>query len=157
MSHQAKSDPWATRFVLKEHAEEYGRRNDPPAAGQPAVEELILMRDYTLLPHMLTIIQKNLDDLRFYKGVLRDFYTAAGEYVAQRISQDLYELRRELSRRSIRVGSGEQDDIVIKYMYKCRGYTGSFDITREETRAQIGVRFGRYVDELMKRMRGESK
>lgn len=74
---------------------------------------------------MLTIIQKNLDDLKFYKGGLKDFYIAAGEYVAKRINNDLYGLRRELSRRNIKVNNGEQDDIVIKYLYKCRGYSGT--------------------------------
>lgn len=27
MSHQAKGDPWATRFLLKEHVEDYLKQN----------------------------------------------------------------------------------------------------------------------------------
>jgi len=57
--------------------------------------------------------------------------------LAKKITKDIYALRKELSKRNIRVANGEQDDIVLKYEYVCRGYNGTFDITREECRAHM--------------------
>jgi hypothetical protein len=143
-------------MLLTEHHQQYDSRENSPSQ-QPTSEEFILIRDYTLLPHILTIVQHNMDQLRHQKSVLKSAYQAVGEEVAKKITKDIYELRKELSKRNIRVENGEQDDIVLKYQYVCRGYNGTFDITREECRAQMGIKLGNYVSGLLSRLRDENK
>lgn len=149
----AGEDRWTTKFLLKEHTEAYGERYDKPVGDQPADEEWILMRDYILMPHLLTVVQRNIDQLSTYKGVLKDLYIRLAEEIASAVEKDMFRLRRELTRRNIHVDSGEQEDIVLNYMFKYRGYSGNFAITREEMRAQMGIRLTRYVAELLQKMK----
>lgn len=143
-------------MLLTEHHEHYDNRSKSPSQ-QPSTEEFRMIRDYTLLPYILTMVQRNLDDLKYNKSILNSAFITAGEEIAKRIAKDIYEVRRDLSRRNIRVSNGEQDDIVMNYQYSCRGYTGTFGITREESRAQISIRLGKYVSDLIKKMKDEPK
>lgn len=147
---------WKTKMLLTEHHEHYDNRGHVTPQ-QPTSEEFKMIRDYTILPHMLTMIQRNLDDLKYNKSILNSVFLVAGEEIAKKITKDLYEIRRELSKRNIRVSEGEQDDIVLNFNYTCRGYTGTFGITREESRAQISIRLGKYVSGLIRKIKEESK
>ncbi|MNC58953.1 hypothetical protein D3C75_1087260 [compost metagenome] len=60
-------------------------------------------------------------------------------------------------RRNLRVTPGDMDDdFVLNFVYRFRGYTGNFGITREELRSQMSLRLGKYVSEIIA-MLGQSK
>lgn len=148
MSSLNPENNWKTKMLLTEHHQQYDGRDKGPIQ-QPTSEEFVMIRDYTLLPHILTMVQHNIDQLRHQRSVLRSAYQAVADEIAKKITKDIYELRKELSKRNIRVANGEQDDIVMNYKYVCRGYDGTFGITREECRAQISIRLGNYISQLL--------
>lgn len=144
----SSEDRWTTKFLLKEHTEAYEVRYNKPLGDQPTVEEWVMIRDYVLLPYMLTVIQRSIDRLQTGREMFKALYIALAEEIAGTAEKELFELRRELTRRNIHVSPGEQDDIVLQYVYRYKGYSGTFGITREETRAQMEIRLARYMKEV---------
>jgi hypothetical protein len=141
------ADRWTTKFLLKEHIEGYETRNEKPMGDQPTIEELTMMRDYILLPFLLTVVQRNIDKMKEDKVLLKTLYVGLAEHIASSIDRDLYQLRRELTRRNIRITPGDmEDDFLLNYVYRYRGYSGDFGITREELKTQMSLRLGKYVD-----------
>ncbi|MDF2938585.1 MAG: hypothetical protein K0Q90_3958 [Paenibacillaceae bacterium] len=149
----SEEDRWTTKFLLKEHTEAYEVRYDKPMGDQPTVEEWGMIRDFILLPYMLTMIQRNIDQLRAGREIFKNLYAALAEEIASAIEKDMFTLRRELTRRSIHITTGEQDDIVLNYIYRYKGYSGTFGITREETRAQMGIRLARYTKDVWAKLK----
>ncbi len=146
-------DRWTTKFLLKEHTEAYEVRYDKPLGDQPTVEEWVMIRDYILLPYMLTVIQRNIDRLQTGKELFKTLYIALAEEIASIAERELFGLRRELTRRNIHISPGEQDEIVLQYIYRYKGYSGTFGITREETRAQMEIRLARYMKEVWAKLK----
>lgn len=141
------ADRWTTKFLLKEHIEGYETRNEKPMGDQPTVEELTMMRDYILLPYLLTVVQRNIDKMQADKALLKSLYIGLGEHIASNIDRDLYQLKRELTKRNLHISQGDMDDeFVLNYVYRYRGYSGNFGITREELKTQMSLRLGKYVD-----------
>ncbi|UUZ95806.1 hypothetical protein LJK87_16195 [Paenibacillus sp. P25] len=58
MSKLDGNERWKSKMVLTEHVEGYERRNEPKNQGRPTGEELTMVRDYVLLPLLLTMVQK---------------------------------------------------------------------------------------------------
>ncbi|KIL40479.1 hypothetical protein SD70_12915 [Gordoniibacillus kamchatkensis] len=153
MSKLDGNERWKSKMLLTEHQEQYEARNNPKKQGHPTPEELTMVRDYVLLPHMLTMIQKSIDDIRNTPNLLNRLYMTAAQVLMNKISQDMYDLKRELSRRNIKVLNDEQIDLVVYYNYSCRGYKERFAIVREVARAEISVRLTQYLEELSKLMK----
>lgn len=145
-------DRWKTKMLMTEHQEQYDQHGKTPSQ-QPMAEEFKMLRDYILLPHMLTMVQRSIDDLQYHKGILKELFRAATEQIAIQISQDMHRLRKELAGRNIRISPAELEDIVMNYHYTCRGYSGTFGITREECKAQISIGLGNYITELLQKMK----
>lgn len=146
----SEEDRWTTKFLLKEHISAYDERYDKPSGDQPSNEELVMMRDYILLPYLLTVVQRNIDSIKADKAILKALYAGAAEIIASSIEKDLFTLRKELMRRNLRVTPGDMDDdFVLNFAYRYRGYCGNFGITREELRSQMSLRLGKYVSDIM--------
>jgi hypothetical protein len=107
-----------------------------------------MIRDYVLLPHMLTMVQKYMEEMQNSSNLLKRLYLSATQVVMNQINRDMYELRRELSRRRIRVVGDEQVDLVVYHRFICRGYEDRLGIVREVMRAEISVRLTRYLGEV---------
>jgi hypothetical protein len=148
------NERWKSKMLLTEHQEQYDARKDPKKQGHPTPEELTMVRDYVLLPHMLTMIQKSIDDIRNVPNLLNKLYVTAAQVLMNKISQDMYDLKRELSRRNIKVLNDEQVDLVVYYKYNCRGYEERLGMVREVARAEISVRLTKYLDELSRLIKG---
>ncbi|MFD1776992.1 hypothetical protein [Paenibacillus rhizophilus] len=147
MSKLEDNERWKSKLILTEHAEGYVQQHNPTPAKIITAEERTMLRDYLLLPHMVTMVQKSLDDLKHSHNILNRLYLMAGEYVMGRITQDLYQLRRELRQRNIKVLSEEQSDFVIYHRFICRGYEERFGMTRDVMKAEISLRLTRYIAE----------
>ena len=120
MSKLDGNERWNSKMLLTEHVEQYEKRNEIKQS-MPTSEELTMLRDYILLPHLLTMIQRNLDDISRSSLLLKKLYLTATQGLMERISKNTYSLRRELSRRSIKVCGDEQDREVYYFNYVCRG------------------------------------
>lgn len=144
MSKLDGNERWKSKMLLTEHQEQYEARKEEKPSGRPTPEELTMVRDYVLLPHMLTIVEKNIEELKRSSYVMKRPFLAVAEAIASRISRDMYELRRELSRRRIKVVGDEQVDLVVYHRFVCRGYEDRLGIVREVMRSEISVRLAKY-------------
>ncbi|PYI54313.1 hypothetical protein [Paenibacillus flagellatus] len=149
MSKLDGNERWKSKMLLTEHQEQYEQRNDSKTSRkQPTEEELTMIRDYVLLPHMLSMVQKSIDDIGHHSNLLKQLYVMAGQAVMNKISEDLYGLRRELSRRNIKIINDEQVDLIVYHRFICRGYEDRFGMVRDVMRSEIGIRLAKYVKEI---------
>ncbi|MBU7319515.1 hypothetical protein [Paenibacillus oleatilyticus] len=140
---------WQSKMTLTEHTEQYEARNEAKTS-RPTPEEYTMARDYILLPHMLTIIDRNVEEIRASTNILKRLSLTAAQTVMNQIHKDMHTLRRELSKRNIKVINDEQIDLVIYYKIICRGYEERFGIVRDVVRSEISVRLTRYLQDVAK-------
>lgn len=153
MSKLDGNERWKSKMLLTEHQEQYEHRNDAAKSNKrPTEDELKMIRDYIILPHMLTMVQKSIVDIENSSNLLKQLYLAAGKEVMDKISRDLYNIRRELSRRNIKIINDEQVDLVVYHRFVCRGYEDRFGMVREVMRSEISVRLSKYVKEIVGRL-----
>lgn len=138
---------WESKMALTEHVEQYSVRNEVRAS-RPTPEEYTMARDYILLPHMLTMVERSLEEIRTSTNLLKHLYIVAAQTVMNTIHKDMYALRRELSKRNIKVLNDEQVDMVIYYKIICRGYEERFGIVRDVFRSELSVRLTQYLKDI---------
>ena len=116
----------------------------------PSEEELDLIRDFILLPKMMTIVEKSRKEIELSDHSLKRLYLAAAEVLQERILRDLTAVRKELKTRGIKIWEDEPcpGGTEFRYKYSFRGYVHEFSIMRPVVKAQISVRFGRYIARL---------
>lgn len=149
------NERWNSKLLLTEHHERYEAEHavSPAPAGHPTAEELRMIRDVIVLPHMLTMVQKSIEEIERGGNLLNRLNLAGAHVLMELITQDLFELRRELSRRRIRLINDEQVDLVIYHNYMCRGYEERFGIVREVLRAEISMQLARYIGDISHHLR----
>ncbi|MBB6735518.1 hypothetical protein [Cohnella zeiphila] len=150
MSKLAGNGRWESKMLLTEHQEQYDKRKESKPSGRPTTEELEMIRDLIMLPYMLTVSEKGLQDVRSTSNTFRGMFERLVQWMMDRISRELSLLRRELSRRNIKVFSDETYDGVIYHRYVCRGYEDKFGIVRETLRSEMIARLNRYGAEFFR-------
>jgi hypothetical protein len=135
---------------------EHQERGWHQASGVPDEEELQMIRDSVLLPHLLTMVERGMEEAQSSAGVLQRLFVRAAEVLHSRISRDLYALRRELARRKIKVEGAEHAGMILYYRYTCRGYEDRLGIVREVMRAEIGVKLAGYIKEVLEPLSKEN-
>ncbi|UUZ80512.1 hypothetical protein LJK88_37450 [Paenibacillus sp. P26] len=152
MSKLDDNERWKSNMVLTEHVEQYESRGEDQSQRLrrgPTNEELVLIRDHILLPHMLTMVQKSIDDIENSPNILKPLYLAAGRAVMDKISAEMYNIRRELRQRNIKIISDEQVEMVVYHHFVCRGYEERFGMMRDVMRSEISIRLSKYVKEVI--------
>ncbi len=153
MLKQPETVPYSS---LTLHQEQHNRRHEP-AGGRPAAEEFTLVRDLVVLKNMQIMVQRSLEEIGLSTHLFKKLYTAATQLVLNRISQDLYALKREMKKRSLKMTTEEQADNMLYYRFICRGYEDRFGIMRETLRAEISLRLGAMVTELLSELKQHHK
>lgn len=148
MSKLDGNERWKTKMLLTEHADYYEENQHPDLKRQLTSEERVMVRDYILLPHIATMIEKSLVEIGYGSNVLRRTYQVAGQAIQRRVMQDIYQLKRDLKQRNIKVVPTEQEDFVLYHTIHCRSYAEKFGITRDEMRTQISLRLTKYTSDL---------
>jgi len=152
MSKLDGNERWNSKMLLTEHQEKYDDRREENKQEEkkqsPRMEELTLIRDYILLPHLLTMVQRDMDEINRSHMLLKKMYQDVTQTLMNRISKDAHSLRQELSRRSIKIVADEQVDSVLYYSYVCRGYEHKFAIVRDVMRAEMRLKLTAYVAEI---------
>ena len=136
-------------MILTEHQEQYDRKHER-SAGRPTTEELVMIRDSIMLPHMLTMSDKALQDVKRSTNLFRRYFERMLQMLMDRISKELFTLRREMKARNIKVFDDETHDGIIYHRYVCRGYEDQFGIVRETLRSEISFRLARYAEEVLR-------
>ena len=143
------NERWQQKMLLTEHVEQYqdGEQPDKPRNRLNA-DERTMVRDLILLPYIDTMVGKSILEIERGQNVLQRAYLLAGRAIQKRVMKDIYELRKELKKRNIKVVEAEIEEFLIYHMIFCRGYQERFGITRDELRTQISLRLTRYTNEL---------
>ncbi|SDR80889.1 hypothetical protein SAMN05444162_0091 [Paenibacillaceae bacterium GAS479] len=117
----------------------------------PESFEREMIRDYIILTHMETMLQRSLDDFRFSEDILRNLYAMAGQEVMDRITNRQREIRRELASRDIKLLMDAEPQFgafVYNYKFLYHGYHQEFGMTRDVMRSQISIKFGEIAGDL---------
>ncbi|WP_409346780.1 hypothetical protein [Paenibacillus sp. MBLB4367] len=116
----------------------------------PTYDEIIAIRDSILLPMMLSICENKCRDIEFDQQPLRQLYLAANHALMNRINGDLTRVKKLLRASKIKVVEDDKvADATIYYRYFCRGYNDIFALTRDVVKAEISVRLGQYIGDLV--------
>jgi hypothetical protein len=148
---------WESKMALTEHVEQYGKRNETKNFNRPTTEELTMIRDYVLLPHMLNMVQKAADEIKNSSNILRRHFMVSTQILMDRITKDMYSLRKELTKRNIKVMAEEQVDLVVYHKIICRGYEERFGMVRDVVRSELSVRLTKYLNEMSKLLENYGK
>jgi hypothetical protein len=149
MSKLDGNERWKSKMLLPEHHEQYQARNEKPTNNRPTQDELTMIRDSVLLPFMVMMADKSIQDVKNSRNSLKTIIESFLQLFLDLIRNEEIKLRRELSKRNIRVLKDEEIDMVMYYKYYCRGYSEKFGIMREVVRSEISVRIKKYAHELM--------
>ncbi|XEC97033.1 hypothetical protein AB6A23_11110 [Paenibacillus tarimensis] len=120
----------------------------------PTEEELELVRDYCILPIMLTIVENNKREMEYSTYSLRGLYVAAADKLMDRIHADLVQVRKVMRAKKFKVVEAERKgyvDTALDYTFYCRGYEFPFSLMKAVIKYEISVRLGKYIAELFKK------
>lgn len=148
MSKLDGNERWKSKMLLTEHQEQYDHRHGRPAANRPSEEELRMVQDYLILPHMLTMVGNAIDEIKHSTGFMNRLFLAVTYKLYDEIERDRRQLKRELDLRNIRVTADEQVDLVVYHRIYCRGYEDKFGMVREVMRSRIRVKMTEYMREI---------
>jgi hypothetical protein len=140
---------WKSKMLLTEHQEQYQSRHSRPESGRATSEELKLIRDSIMLPHMLTMCDKSLQEVKQSTALFKRYFVQLIQMTMDKISKDLFALRRDLKNRNIKVYDDEVADGIIYHRYFCRGYEEKFGIVRETLRSEISIRMAQYASSIL--------
>jgi len=144
------NERWKSKMLLTEHQEQYEKRHDKALAGRATTEELTMIRDSIMYPHMLTMCDKSLREVERTPNLFRRQFAQVIQLIMDKISREMFSVRRELKNRNIKVFDDETVDGIIYHRYSCRGYEDKFGIVRETLRSEISVRLAQYSAEVIR-------
>lgn len=117
--------------------------------GRPTIEELEMIRDITLLPNIVIMLERQREEMNRSLHMLKPLYLQITDKLIYTVNKDLSQIRMELRRRKIKTWEGEQTDFTIYTNYVCRGYEDRFGMVREHAKSQIRVLLTRYMRDLV--------
>jgi hypothetical protein len=120
------------------------------AKNRSTVDELTIIRDYILLPHMMTMVERSREEIERSSNPLRNLMGRFMVVMLDTINADLINIRIAMSKSSIKVWEDEHAGDVLYYRFKCRGYEERFGMMREVMRAEISVRLAKYGAQVLK-------
>jgi len=141
---------WGGKMLLTEHPEQYERRIDTVKAGKATAEDLRLIRDSILLPYLMTMIQRSIDEVGRSQISMYNVMGRFMRVLLDRASLESFNVRRELKKRNIKILNDETQDDMVYNRYVCRGYEGKFGMTREIMRAEISKHLSQIVEGFLK-------
>ncbi|WP_391572180.1 hypothetical protein [Cohnella sp.] len=139
---------WGGKMLLTEHQEKYDQR-DRTVLGKPSADELRLIRDSILLPHLMTMLQRSIDEVSRSQITMHNVMARFMRAVLDRANLESFNTKRELKKRNIKILSDRTQDDIVYNRYVCRGYEDTFGMTREVMRAEIGKNLAKAVDSIL--------
>lgn len=150
MSKLDGNERWKSKMLLTEHQEQYEARNSRKPSQRQTEEERFLVRDYVVLPHMLTMADSSQRTNQSTANPLRSVIDLFLQALMNRISGEMQSIVRELNRRNIRVTQDEHVDDIYYYEVRCRGFVEKVGYTREVMRSEIRVKMKKFTEEILR-------
>lgn len=116
----------------------------------PAEKAVEQIRDSVILPIMLTIAENNREKMKTSTHSLKQLYTAAVDVLMIRIQADLMLAKKSLRENEIKVWEEEVKGNSLNFRYRYQGYENQLFFIRDRLRAEISMRFGKYINDLFK-------
>lgn len=130
-----------------EHSAALQQRNQQQTqTTMPTKEELEAIRDFVLLPMLLSIVEKNKQEIERTSYSMRTIFVKAANIIQNLITNDIQAVRKLLKERNIKVFEDEMIDSNLRYNYICRGYEDKFVLVRDVARAELMRRLGKYSE-----------
>lgn len=130
-----------------EHSAALQQRNQQQTqTTMPTKEELEAIRDFVLLPMLLSIVEKNKQEIERTSYSMRTIFVKAANIIQNLITNDIQAVRKLLKERNIKVFEDEMMDSNLRYNYICRGYEDKFVLVRDVARAELMRRLGKYSE-----------
>jgi hypothetical protein len=145
----------SSRMLLPEHREALiqRRKENPPQKGQiPTIEELVLVKNYAVLPIMLTIVEGNLRKIQIADYSLKKLYIRATNVLIDRVTRDIYETKKLLRELGIKVYEDEKIDGSLRVKFNCRGYEDDIAIIRDVVKSEISIKIQTYIEDMFKQL-----
>ncbi|QTH44985.1 hypothetical protein J4772_11610 [Cohnella sp. LGH] len=140
---------WGGKMLLTEHQEQYGRR-EQTISGKATSDEMRLIREAILLPHLMTMLQRSIDEISRSQISMHNVMARFMRVLLDRVSLESFGTRRELKKRNIKILSDQTQDDIVYTSYLCRGYEDKFGMTREIMRAEISSHLAKAVESILK-------
>ncbi|MBB6732676.1 hypothetical protein [Cohnella zeiphila] len=150
MSKLDGNERWKSKMLLTEHQEQFEARKEQKPAQRQTEDERFLVRDYIVLPHMLTIADNSQRGNQSTANPLRSLIDIFLQTLMNRISGEMQSIVRELTRRNIRVSQDEHVDDIYYYQVRCRGFVEKVGYTREVMRSEIRVKMKKLTEEILR-------
>lgn len=140
----------SSRMFLPEHREQHNERGKPNGNHSkfPTAEEMENIRQYILLPIMMTIVENNCRTIETSQYPLKKLYVVASQVLINLLHQDLVFTRKKLREGNIKVFEEGEVDTALHYRFICRGYEDKFAMMRDLVRAEINIRFSHYISKI---------
>lgn len=130
--------------------------NGAMPTSRPSMDELDMIRDYIMYPHIETMMHKSLDDMSFAHVTLKNVIIRCLEHIMFAISADYRQLKQEMRLRGIKVVEEEVTVGILYVRYYCRGYEEKFGIVRENLRSDIIRKLTSYTNDLGKQLKNQT-
>ncbi|MBD0381269.1 hypothetical protein [Paenibacillus sedimenti] len=119
----------------------------------PTEVESFLIREYVMLPLLIKTIDNNLAKMKSedYGRPVQELYVGVTSVMIDKINADLTEVRKSLRELNIKVWEDRSKNGVgnaIHYRYVCRGFEHELVMLREQAKAELGVRLGKYAKKM---------
>ncbi len=148
MSKLDGNERWKGKMLLTEHQEQYEKRDDKPT-GRATMEEMKLIRDAVLYPHMMTMVQRSIEQIGASNISLHELMKKFMQLILDHLRDEQHRNRKELVKRNIRILSDEMYEAIHYYQYKCRGYEDRLGLTREVLKTTIADHLTKTAHEIV--------
>ncbi|WP_199909920.1 hypothetical protein [Paenibacillus sp. CAA11] len=145
----------SSRMMLPQHKEQSVLRQGSPPAGdsEPLTSrELEMIREYILLPVVLSIVEQKRQEVERSAQTLKSLYASAAKIMILDLRKDIHKLKSSLLEKNIRVVQDSRDEYELNYRYIYRGQTHQISMTRDYLKNAVGIRISQYVSRLIASM-----
>jgi hypothetical protein len=110
-------------------------------------EELILVKEYVLLPVILDVLERDIGKMKIADLKVPIIYIGNLKQTQDAVTRELYIIRQELRKRGIKVYEREQTANGIKASYVCRGYRHELSFLPALIRTTVIEKLARLMNE----------
>lgn len=106
----------------------------------PSDEELGMVKNYVLLPLLLTVLQRDMRIIEASEITIKTPYLEWLQGVLDNVTKELAFIKNEFRIRGIKVYEQQRTKKEIDSKYVCRGYYSSFNMLWDHIKAEIEIR-----------------
>lgn len=111
----------------------------------PTEEELLLVKEYAVLPVMLDILEGDSKLIGRSELKLSRLYSKQLKHIQGAVFERQLVVKKQLQRQHIRIITLKRTDVSLQVQYQCRGYQHSMELRWEIVYADIQLRLGHHL------------